>query len=138
MLFTPFIYLFFYKHWNLYVSYANHSFLVHSKVLRFFHQVSFFFIVILATISHWRFAFVFFGGCIPFYRLESRSRQQRLWLTRFYHFTSFHNLLFYHWHFTNKMLYFLAHFCSLCRQYQKPLYYSHHNHPLYRNILETS
>ena len=92
--------LIFYKHWDLYVSYANRLFLICSKVLPFFHHVSFLFIAISSIISHSR---IWFPSL--FFSLGSRSRQC-MWLIRFYHFASFHNLLFYH-HFTNKKYIFL-------------------------------
>ena len=78
------------------------------KRLAFFHL---FFHCNLATISHSRFAFLFFGrlrSC--FFNIGSRKRWRRCW-TCFYHFTSFHNLLFYQ-HFTNKMYIFLLIFVA--------------------------
>ena len=104
--------LIFYNHWNLYVLYANCSFLVHLKVLPFF--VAFLFIhsnfsnnftLALCFSLFWWFIFLFFS-------LERRSRWQRwLCLTRFYHFASFHDLLF-HRHFMNKMYSFLLIFVA--------------------------
>ena len=83
------------------------------KSLAFFITVFFFYLQFkqqfhtraFAFLFFWRFAFLFFS-------LGSRSRWRRwLWLTRFYHFTSFHNHLFY-WHFTNKMYIFLLIFLA--------------------------
>ena len=67
MLFT---YLLFYKHWNLYIPYANHSFPVQSNVLPFF--ITFLFLIaIVATISHLRFAFLSFDGLHSFFSASS-------------------------------------------------------------------
>ena len=45
---------------------------------------------------------LFRGFSFLFFSLKSRSTQRRLlWLTHFYHFASFHDLLLY-WYFTNK------------------------------------
>ena len=81
------------------------------KSLVFFSSCFIFFIAILATISHSRFAFLFFDrlhSC--FFNVGSRKRRRSCW-TRFYHFTSFHSLLFYQ-HFTNKMYIFLLIFVA--------------------------
>ena len=109
MLLTLFIYLFFYKRWNLYVSYTNRS--LRSKVLPFFHRVSLFycnfrnnFTLALSFALFWWLAFLFCN-------LRSRSRRQRCWWTHFYHLASFHNLLLYQ-HFANKMYIFFLVFVA--------------------------
>ena len=70
----------------------------------------------------WQFAFLFFSR-------GSRSRQW-IWLIRFYHFASFHNLLFYQ-HFRKKMYIFLLIFVASVSNIK-----SHHSYSPYRNILE--
>ena len=76
-------------------------------MLLFFHcNFSNNFTLTLCFPLFWQFSFLIIN-------LGSRSRQRR-WLTRFYHFASFQNLLHY-WHFTNKThIFFLIFVVSVC------------------------
>ena len=93
------------KCWNLYVSYGNSLLLVYLKVLPFFITFLFFHYNLK---NNFKFALCF----SLLFTLKSMSRQRWLfWLTYFYHFASFWNLLFYQ-NFANKMRIFVLIFIA--------------------------
>ena len=123
------IYLFFYKYWNLYISYGYRLLLFHSKS-SFFHDVSFFF--------HCNFSnnFIFVLSFSLFDGLHSIFSVSRVGVD---------NGSGCGWHISGTSLVsttscfiaisrieciFSCHFCSHRKQYQNPPYSSHHNiHP---------